>query len=455
MSRYVHVDPSTGQRVRVYPQHDDAAIEGAVASAWAAWQDWRRWPVQRRCEVLLRAGALLRERADRYGRLVTEEMGKPIAQARAEIEKCAWVCEHYAEHAPAMLADEPVATDATRSWVQYDPLGLVVAVMPWNFPFWQLFRFCAPGLAAGDGFLLKHAPNVPGCAEAAVEVLEEAGLPPGLAANLRVEDEQVAALLADRRVAAATLTGSPRAGAAVGSTAARHLKPSVLELGGSDPFVVLADADVERAAEVGAAARLINSGQSCIAAKRFVVVREVADAFLEAFRGRLAAAVVGPPLDPGTTVGPLARDDLRQALHAQVERSVAAGACLELGGRIPDGPGFFYPVTLLTGVRPGMPAWDEEVFGPVAAVRVVDDEHAAVAAANDSRYGLGASLWTRDTGRARELARRIDAGCVFFNELVKSDPRVPFGGIKDSGYGRELGAHGLREFVNRKTVWVA
>lgn len=455
MSRYAHVDPSTGQRIREYPQHDDADIERAVDRAGSAWQEWRALTIERRCKVLARAAELLRERAERYGRLITDEMGKPIGQARGEVEKCAWVCAHYAEQAPSMLADEPVPTDASQSWVQYDPLGLVVAVMPWNFPFWQLFRFCAPGLAAGNGFLLKHAPNVPGCAEACVEVLEEAGLPPGLAANLRIENEQVAALLGDRRVAAATLTGSPRAGSAVGSTAARHLKPSVLELGGSDPFIVLADADIERAARIGARARLINNGQSCIAAKRFIVVRDVADDFLGAFRTQLSEAVMGSPLDPETTLGPLAREDLRQSLHEQVERSVAAGATLAFGGTIPEGPGWYYPVTLLTGVQPGMPAWDEEIFGPVAAVRVVDDEEAAIEAANASRYGLGASLWTADLTRARSLARRIEAGCVFFNDLVKSDPRVPFGGIKDSGFGRELGLQGIRSFVNAKTVWVA
>jgi succinate-semialdehyde dehydrogenase/glutarate-semialdehyde dehydrogenase len=383
------------------------------------------------------------------------EMGKPVAQGEAEVEKCAWVCEYYADHAEAMLAEQPRETDAAQSYVRFDPLGPVLAVMPWNFPFWQVFRFAAPGLMAGNAGILKHASNVPRCALDIEAVFRDAGFPRGLFATALVGSRAVKALVEDERIAAVTLTGSEPAGSAVAEQAGRVLKKTVLELGGSDPFIVLADADLRAAARTAAEARLINSGQSCICAKRFIVVDVVADQFLDLFTGEMRARRVGDPLSPDTQVGPQARVDLRDDLHRQVEESVKRGATLLLGGEIPTGRGAFYPPTVLAAVDRGMPAFDEETFGPVAAVIRARDEADAVRLANDSTFGLGAALWTADRERARRLAAEIEAGAVFVNGLVKSDPRLPFGGIKRSGYGRELSEYGIREFVNIKSVWMA
>jgi succinate-semialdehyde dehydrogenase/glutarate-semialdehyde dehydrogenase len=354
-----------------------------------------------------------------------------------------------------LLGLEERSTEASRSYVRFDPLGPVLAVMPWNFPFWQVFRFAAPTIMAGNVGILKHAPNVSRCALEIEEVFREAGFPAGVFQAIFVDTDVVARVIADDRVRAVTLTGSPRAGSSVAEQAGRHLKKTVLELGGSDPFIVLADADVTAAARAAAEARLVNSGQSCIAAKRFIVVDAVADQFLDYFGAELGRRRVGDPLQPGTEVGPQARIDLRISLHRQVEESVARGARLLLGGRVPDGPGAFYPPTLLTAVGPGMPAFDEETFGPVAAVIRARDEADALQLANASAYGLGASLWTQDGTRAARLAAELEAGCVFVNAIVKSDPRMPFGGIKHSGYGRELSEYGLKEFVNIKGVWMA
>lgn len=448
---YESRDPNTGESLGVWPEQSPQAIEHLLADAAAAQHAWAGWSFQARALVLRRAADLLDARALSFSRLMAREMGKPLAQGESEARKCAWVCRYYADHAESLLAPEPIASDASQSGVRYEPLGVVLAIMPWNFPFWQVFRFAAPALMAGNAMVLKHAPTTQGCARAILALLEEAGVPSGLVANLVARDAVVAQVLADARIRAVTLTGSERAGASVAATAGRHLKKLVLELGGSDPFVVLEDADVERAAEVAAQARLLNSGQSCIAAKRFIVVQAVAERFLTAFRRHLEAEVLGDPMDAEVTIGPMARADLREALHKQVTDSIAVGAHCVLGGRMPEGPGFYYPVTLLTHVAPGMPAWDEEVFGPVAAVRIVADAEEAVSAANDTAYGLGASLWTERT----DLIGRIEAGAVFVNGLVKSDPRLPFGGIKRSGYGRELGRHGLHEFVNPKTFWIA
>jgi succinate-semialdehyde dehydrogenase/glutarate-semialdehyde dehydrogenase len=384
------------------------------------------------------------------------EMGKPLRQGVAEVEKCAWVCEYYAEHAEAFLADEPVAAGAGKSFVSYRPIGLVLGIMPWNFPFWQVFRYACPTLMAGNGVLLKHAPNVPGSALAIEEVLRRAGLPDGLFRTLLIDLPQVPDLIADSRVRAVTLTGSTRAGRAVASQAGQHIKTTVLELGGSDPYLVLEDADLDRTIDACVTSRLQNSGQSCIAAKRFVVVDAVCDAFLERFVPRMAAAKVGDPLDSDTEVGPLARVDLRDALHDQVLHSVENGAGLLLGGSRPEGPGAYYPTTVLDDVAPGMRAYHEELFGPVASIVRVRDEAHAIEVANDTAFGLGAAVFTQDLERGHRIARdELDAGACFVNDFVRSDPRLPFGGVKESGYGRELARHGILEFVNAKTVSIA
>ena len=449
------INPATGDLLETFDETGAAALENVLARADMAWGDWRRQPYARRAKLLREAGRLLRERKSRYARTMALEMGKPLAQGEAEAEKCALGCDYYAEHAATLLDVDERPTEASRSYVRFDPLGPVLAVMPWNYPFWQVFRFAAPALMAGNVGILKHAPNVSRCALEIHELFRDAGFPPGVFQSIFVDPETVARVIADDRVRAVTLTGSPRAGSSVAEQAGRHLKKTVLELGGSDPFIVLADADVAAAARAGAEARLVNSGQSCIAAKRFIVVDAVANQFLDCFGAELGKRRVGDPLQPGTDVGPQARIDLRTTLHRQVEESVSRGARLLFGGRIPDGPGAFYPPTLLSAVSPGMPAFDEETFGPVAAVIRARDEGDAIRLANASAYGLGASLWTRDRDRAERLAGEIEAGCVFVNAIVKSDPRMPFGGIKRSGYGRELSDYGLREFVNIKGVWMA
>jgi succinate-semialdehyde dehydrogenase/glutarate-semialdehyde dehydrogenase len=449
------VNPCNGKVLRSYDEHSDADVSGIRARASGAATSWREVPFAQRALLMRRAAADLRDRREEHARLMTEEMGKTFAAARAETDKCALCCDYYAEHAEAFLSPEVVATDATRSLVRYDPLGPVLAVMPWNFPYWQVFRFAAPALMAGNVGLLKHASNVPGCALAIEEVFRRAGFPGGCFQTLMIGSRAVEGIIRDEVVKAVTLTGSEPAGVAVASAAGACLKKTVLELGGSDPFVVLEDADIASAAKVAAQARCINNGQSCIAAKRFIVVEAAAEAFEDAFVRAMAALRVGDPMDPDTDVGPMAREDLLAELHDQVERSIKAGAVLRLGGKRLEGPGAFYPPTVLTGVRPGMPAFDEETFGPVAAVIRAKDEADAVALANRSPFGLGASLWMGDPARGEALARSIESGSVFVNGPVKSDPRLPFGGIKRSGYGRELSAFGIREFVNIKTVWIA
>jgi len=449
------VNPATGELLETFEETPADELDRMLARADAASREWRRRPIAERADRLHAAARLLRERADTYARTMALEMGKPLAQGRAEAEKCAWACDYYADHAAAFLADEPRQSDATRSYVRFEALGVVLAIMPWNFPFWQVFRFAAPALAAGNGAILKHAPNVSGAALEIERLVREAGFPEGLFRAAFLENAAVAEVIADPRVRAVTLTGSDRAGSAVGAEAGRHVKKTVLELGGSDPFIVLEDADLARAAAAAAEARLQNSGQSCIAAKRFIVVERVATRFLEHLTSEMQARRVGDPLDPTTQVGPQARLDLRANLHRQVEESVARGAQLVLGGRLPKGRGAFYPPTVLVAVEPGMPAFDEETFGPVAAVVRARDEADALRIANASPYGLGASVWTADAARGERLAQDVEAGSVFVNGIVKSDPRLPFGGVKRSGYGRELSEYGLREFVNIKTVWVA
>ncbi len=449
------VNPATGEVLETFGETAPDALTGILERADVASRDWRRRPVTERAERLRAAGRVLRERKEAYARTMALEMGKPLAQGAGEAEKCAWVCDYYAEHGPALLADEPRPSDASRSYIRFEALGPVLAIMPWNFPFWQVFRFAAPALVAGNAGILKHAPNVPRCAVEIEEVFRDAGFPDGLFRAVFLSNEGAGGAIADGRVRAVTLTGSDCAGSQVAEQAGRHLKKTVLELGGSDPFIVLDDADLERAARSAAEARLINSGQSCIAAKRFIVVERVADQFLERFTTEMRARKVGDPLDPTTQVGPQARLDLRENLHRQVQESVQRGAQAILGGQLPRGRGAFYPPTVLVAVEPGMPAFDQETFGPVAAVIRAKDEADAIRIANASSYGLGAAVWTRDAQRGERVAREIDAGSVFVNGLVKSDPRLPFGGVKRSGYGRELSVEGLREFVNVKTVWVA
>ena len=448
------INPATGATLETFAETTPAALERILDQALAAHQSWWRCSYAQRAQAMREAGRLLRKRKTDHARTMALEMGKPLKQGEAEAEKCAWVCDYYAEHAERFLADQPRETDASKAFVRFDPIGPVLAIMPWNFPFWQVFRFAAPALMAGNAGLLKHAPNVTRCALEIEAIFHEAGFPEGLFRALILSNEAAAAVIADPRVRAVTLTGSDRAGSQVAEQAGRHLKKTVLELGGSDPFIVLEDADVEQAARSAAEARLLNSGQSCIAAKRFIVVEPVADRFLDAFVAAMRAQRMGDPLAPDTQIGPQARYDLRANLHRQVEESVRRGARLLLGGTLPEGPGFFYAPTVLAAVEQGMPAFDEEVFGPVAAVIRVKDESQAVRVANASRYGLGASVWTADSAQGERLARDLEAGSVFVNGLVKSDPRLPFGGIKRSGYGRELSEYGLKEFVNVKTVWL-
>jgi succinate-semialdehyde dehydrogenase/glutarate-semialdehyde dehydrogenase len=449
------INPATGDVIETLPETDAAGLERMLAAAQAAFQQWRAVPFAVRAEHMRKAAGLLRGRKADYARTMTLEMGKPIGQGEAEVEKCAWVCEYYAEHAEAFLSPQSRQTDGSKSYVRFDPLGVVLAVMPWNFPFWQVFRFAAPALMAGNAGVLKHASNVPRSALQIEEVFRDAGFPRGLFATALVGSKAVAGLIADPRIVAVTLTGSEPAGMQVAERAGRELKKTVLELGGSDPFVILADADLAAAARTAAEARLINSGQSCICAKRFIVVEPVAEAFVARFVEEMRTRKMGDPLQRDTQVGPQARVDLRDDLHRQVEESIRRGAKRLLGGEVPPGRGAFYPPTVLTAVDRGMPAFDEETFGPVAAVIRARDEADAIRLANDSSFALGASLWTRDLPRAERLAAQIEAGAVFVNGLVKSDPRLPFGGIKRSGYGRELSEYGIREFVNIKSVWIA
>ena len=450
----VSINTATGREIARFEPHSGADIDGMLSAAVAAQAIWRRRPISERVDLLRRSAKVLRANSDRYARLITREMGKPLSESVGEIEKCAWNCDFYSKQAPQFLADEPVPSTAQESAIVYDPLGVVLAIMPWNYPFWQFFRFAAPALAAGNGIILKHASNVPECALACEEILREAGAPDGLASTILVDSRDVAGIIADDRVAAVTLTGSTEVGSMVASQAGKALKKQVLELGGSDPFIVLADADVTEAAKVAVKSRYINVGQSCVNAKRFIVEDNVADKFVAEFVAGVSKLKIGDPLEADVSIGPMARANLRDTLHSQGERSIAAGASLKMGGAFVERPGFYYQPTVLDNVTPAMPVFVEETFGPVAAIIRVKDVEEALRLANQTEFGLGAAIWTRDIDKARQLARRIDAGAVFINGMVASDPRLPFGGIKRSGYGRELGYHGIREFTNIKTLWI-
>jgi succinate-semialdehyde dehydrogenase/glutarate-semialdehyde dehydrogenase len=453
-ARITSQSPATDEILRTFEAHTPEQVDEALAQAQDAFVAWRARSIAERAVPMHRLAAILRERADQYARLMTLEMGKPITEAKAEIEKCAWNCDFYAENAARFLADEPVATNARKSYVSFEPLGIVLAVMPWNFPFWQVIRFAAPALMAGNAAVLKHASNVPQCALAIEEAMRDAGFPEGLFRTLLLVGGAVEPVIADERVRAVTLTGSSVTGAQIAQAAGRALKKTVLELGGSDPFIVLADADLAAAATAAVRARHQNTGQSCIAAKRFLIESKIADEFERLFVAGVQALRIGDPLDPQTQVGPLARPDLRENLERQVKESLRMGARVVAGGKPWGDRGAFYTPTVLTEVRADMPVFTEETFGPVAALVRVDDAETAIDLANSSEYGLGASLWTQDLSRAETLARRIESGQVFINGIVASDPRLPFGGVKHSGYGRELSSFGIREFTNIKTVWI-
>jgi succinate-semialdehyde dehydrogenase / glutarate-semialdehyde dehydrogenase len=448
------VDPATGKTLRTFTPLTAVEIDERLRLAEQAFRAWRRVPVGDRARLLTRAAEILEEDQDSFARTMTQEMGKPIRAAVEEAVKSARGCRYYAEHGPSFVADEPVATDATRSFVRYQPLGPILAVMPWNFPFWQVFRFAAPALLAGNVGLLKHASNVPQCALAIEDVFRRAGFPAGVFQALLIESGQVGRLVADDRVVAVTLTGSERAGAAVAAEAGRRIKKTVLELGGSDPFVVLPSADLEQAAATAVRARTINNGQSCIAAKRFIVAESIAGEFERRFVAGLNALRVGDPLDPDTDVGPLATADILTTLDEQVQKSVAAGARVLTGGHRLQRVGNYYAPTALANVPDDAPAACEELFGPVATIFRARDADDALRLANATTFGLGASVWTRDAAERDRFVDELAAGLVFVNGMVASDPRLPFGGIKRSGYGRELSVHGLREFVNVKAVWI-
>jgi succinate-semialdehyde dehydrogenase/glutarate-semialdehyde dehydrogenase len=448
------VEPATEAVHARFDSHSNADVAAAIAAADAAFRSWREVSIADRAVPMKALARLLRERKDRYARLITTEMGKPITEALAEIEKCAWNCDFYAEHAAAYLADEPVETNARASFVAFEPLGVILAVMPWNYPFWQVIRFLAPALMAGNAALLKHASNVPQCALALEEAVRDAGFPTGILKTLLLSGAEVEPVIADDRVRAVTLTGSTATGARIAELAGRGVKKAVLELGGSDPFIVLRDADLGAAAETAAKARFQNAGQSCIAAKRFLIDAPVAAEFERRFADAIRALRAGDPLDAATQVGPLAREDLRDTLERQVAESVRMGARVVVGGKRRAGKGWFYEPTLLADVTEDMPVLKEETFGPVAALLAVRDADEAVRVANSSPYGLGAALWTKDEASARAIARRIESGSVFINGMVASDPRLPFGGVKKSGYGRELSSFGIREFVNIQTIWI-
>ena len=447
-------DPATGEIFARYPFQTAAEVEATLAATHAAFLQWRAKPVAERARVVAKLADIIETEVDGFAAIITREMGKTAKEAKAEVSKCAKMVAYYAEHGPRMLEDERVAIDEAEVYVSFLPIGTILGIMPWNFPLWQAVRAAVPILLGGNGFLLKHAPNCMGLATMLGEAWERAGAPKGLFGILNVDNDPIEAIIEDKRIAGVTLTGSPRAGAAVAALAGKALKKSVLELGGSDAFIVLADADLDKAVKAAAASRFATSGQVCIAAKRMIVEAPIAEAFTQKFVQAARNARTGDPNDAATTFGPLAREDLRDELHDKVERSVKQGARLALGGKPVSGPGWFYEPTVLTDVKKGIAAYDEETFGPVAAIVVARDAEHAIELANDSEYGLGGALWTNDLDKAKQIARRLETGGVFVNGFTASDPRVPIGGVKKSGYGRELSHFGIKEFVNAQTVWV-
>ena len=448
------IDPATGRELASFPEADGGAIDTALNRAWSVRYAWRDAGLGMRTALMRSVAGVLRADKSRYAALLTSEMGKPVVEAEAEVEKCAWTAGWFAENGQRLLEDKQVESTATESYVRFQPLGVILAVMPWNFPFWQAFRAGLPALTAGNVMLLKHSSNVPQSALAIEEVFREAGVPEGVFQTLLVGSAAVDRIISDHRVAGVTLTGSEKAGSLVAETAGRALKKCVLELGGSDPFIVLADADVNAAAGVACRSRNQNNGQSCISAKRFIVEEPVADEFEQRFTGAVAALKVGNPMDRANQVGPLARRDLVDELERQVNESIRLGAKVLTGGKRIEGDGYFFEPTVLANVRPGMPAYHEETFGPVAAVIRVKDADDALRVANDTDFGLGSNIWTSDVDRAKSLAERVEAGLVFVNGMVASDARLPFGGVKRSGYGRELSEYGIKEFTNIQTIWV-
>jgi succinate-semialdehyde dehydrogenase/glutarate-semialdehyde dehydrogenase len=448
------VNPATGKVEYTLELMDSAAIESVLAAAESAFPQWSARPLAERGALLRKVGAQLRSRRDDIQKIMTAEMGKLRKEALAEVDKCADACDYYAEHAAEYLRDQPIATEASNSYVRFEPIGCVLAVMPWNFPIWQVFRFLAPALMAGNVAVLKHASNVPRCADIIAEALRDAGIPAGVFAVLHIDNDQAAEVLRDRRVAAVTLTGSERAGRSIAANAGDQLKKCVMELGGSDAFVVLEDADLDKTVASAVASRFGNVGQTCIAAKRFIVVDSIADAFVQRFVNAASKLKLGDPSDEATSLGPMARQDLRDELHKQVQASIAKGAKPLLGCE-PDDSHAGYPASILDAVVPGMAAYDEELFGPVASILRVKDEAEAIRVANDTSFGLGGSVWTGDRERGNQVARQLQCGAAFVNAVVKSDVRLPFGGTKRSGFGRELAEHGIHEFMNIKSVYVA
>jgi succinate-semialdehyde dehydrogenase/glutarate-semialdehyde dehydrogenase len=448
------INPATGQVLKTYQALSDAEIEAKLRLAAEAFSKHRRVPFADRARRMVKAAEIIEAEKETLGKTMTLEMGKPIRAAIEEAAKCAWVCRYYAENAERFLADEKVETAATNSFIRYQPLGPILAVMPWNFPFWQVFRFAAPALMAGNVGLLKHASNVPQCALAIEGIFRRAGFPEGVFQTLLIGSRQVEGILNDSRVVAATLTGSEQAGVQVGAAAAKKIKKVVLELGGSDPFIVMPSANLDEAVATAVKARVQNNGQSCIAAKRFIVAEPIADEFERKFVSRMEALKIGDPLDESTELGPLSTADGLTSLDADVQKTIRAGARVLTGGKKLDRPGYYYAPTVLTDIPEDSPAYQEELFGPVASLFRAKDLNDAIRIANDTRFGLGASAWTNDAKERETLINEIEAGMVFINRMVASDPRLPFGGVKSSGYGRELGVHGIREFTDIKTVWV-